>query len=247
MGGIDGSGNRMNDVWLSTNNGESWTRTTEHADWSARDAHSSVVMQDGSIILTGGFDGFIEKNDVWRSTTSGTSWEPMSGSAQWAIRYSHSSVALTDGSIVVLGGEDRSGNARNDVWRSTDKGASWTQETAIAGWSARDAHSSVVMQDGSIVLMGGYDGGGKRNDVWRFLKAGSVEQHPEHTYALPGTYSVTLQVYNPDGLTSIQKAGYIIVQGLPAQVPEFPSSFLPATMIIGVLGAVLLIQRSRDH
>jgi hypothetical protein len=30
-------------------------------------------------------------------------------------------------------------------------------------------------------------------------------------------------------------------------VPEFPSMFLPATMIIGFLGAVLLIQRTREH
>jgi hypothetical protein len=32
---------------------------------------------------------------------------------------------------------------------------------------------------------------------------------------------------------------------LPA--PEFPSNVLPATMIIGFLGAVLLIQRTREH
>ena len=30
-------------------------------------------------------------------------------------------------------------------------------------------------------------------------------------------------------------------------IPEFPSGFLPATMIIGILGAVLLIQRTREH
>jgi hypothetical protein len=30
-------------------------------------------------------------------------------------------------------------------------------------------------------------------------------------------------------------------------IPEFPSAFLPATMIIGFLGAVLLIQRTREH
>ena len=29
--------------------------------------------------------------------------------------------------------------------------------------------------------------------------------------------------------------------------PEFPSTILPVTMIIGFLGAVLLIQRTRDH
>jgi hypothetical protein len=34
---------------------------------------------------------------------------------------------------------------------------------------------------------------------------------------------------------------------IPKLIPEFPSIFLPATMIIGFLGAVLLIQRTREH
>ena len=33
----------------------------------------------------------------------------------------------------------------------------------------------------------------------------------------------------------------------PVSTPEFPSAFLPVTMIIGFLGAVLLIQRTREH
>jgi hypothetical protein len=33
----------------------------------------------------------------------------------------------------------------------------------------------------------------------------------------------------------------------PISTPEFPSLFLPATLIIGFLGAVLLIQRTREH
>jgi hypothetical protein len=33
----------------------------------------------------------------------------------------------------------------------------------------------------------------------------------------------------------------------PHLIPEFPSIFLPATMIIGFLGAVLLIRRTREH
>ena len=38
---------------------------------------------------------------------------------------------------------------------------------------------------------------------------------------------------------------YSIVNCDPS--PEFPSTFLPVTMIIGFLGAVLLIQRTREH
>ena len=80
---------------------------------------------------------------------------------------------------------------KNDVWRSTDNGATWTQVNASAGWTARVAHSSVVMPDGSIVLMGGYDGSSNKNDVWRFMPAGSSAQNPSHTYTMPGTYRST--------------------------------------------------------
>jgi hypothetical protein len=34
---------------------------------------------------------------------------------------------------------------------------------------------------------------------------------------------------------------------IPTPAPEFPSIFIPATMIIGFLGAVLFIQRTREH
>ena len=51
----------------------------------------------------------------------------------------------------------------NDVWHSTD-GATWTQATANAAWSARSGHSSVVY-DNKMWVMGGYDGG-SNNDVW---------------------------------------------------------------------------------
>jgi hypothetical protein len=63
------------------------------------------------------------------------------------------------------------------VWRSTDNGATWTQVTAHAGWSARHSFGSVVMPDGSILLMGGYDSTGRtgvKDDTWRSTDAGAT-------------------------------------------------------------------------
>ena len=99
------------------------------------------------------------------------------GSAGWSARRLHTAVVMPDGSIVLMGG--RSGEPsrppirHNDTWRSTDNGATWTQMTANAGWSARQGHSSVVMPDGSIVLMGGFDGSFKK-DVWRSTDNGAT-------------------------------------------------------------------------
>jgi len=141
-------------------------------------------------------------------------------------RSGHTSVTLPDGSIVLMGGSD--GTTRNDVWRSTDQGATWTQMTAAAEWAARIGHTSVTLPDGSIVLMGGF-AGSRNYDVWRVETAGSNEQHPIHTYTELGAYSVALQVYNADGYSGIIKKAYINVTGTIPD-PDGLKLFLPLIM-----------------
>jgi len=92
------------------------------------------------------------------------SWTQQTAHAGWSGRNGHSSVAMPDGSIVLMGGAPSSG-VKNDVWRSSDNGATWTQQTASAGWSERFFPTSVAMADGSIVLTGG-ESSGAMNDVW---------------------------------------------------------------------------------
>jgi PKD repeat protein len=212
MGGAVGMYYR-NDVWRSTDYGATWTLMNASAGWSARMGHSSVALADCSIVLMGGSIDTGHKNDVWRSTDYGATWTQMTASAGWSERIYHSSVAMPDGSIVLLGGDSMGIGLMNDVWRSTDNGVTWTQMTASAEWSARSGHTSMVMPDGSIVLIGGIDlyGNGLKNDAWRFMPAGSTFQNPSHTYTIPGMYRVSLQAYNADGYNSTRKVGYIDV------------------------------------
>jgi beta propeller repeat protein len=133
MGGINAEGvtHYFNDVWRSTDYGETWTQVNASAGWSSRCRANCVTLPDGSIVLMGGSQGgYTRYNDVWRSTDNGVTWTQMNASAGWSKRYGHSSVAMPDGSIVVMGGYD--GDAKNDVWRSTDTGTSWTLVTANA-------------------------------------------------------------------------------------------------------------------
>jgi hypothetical protein len=174
MGGYNGTADR-NDVWRSEFQGATWSRMTDTAGWSAREDHSSVTLPDGSIVLMGGGDSKTEKNDVWRSVDKGKTWTQMTGSAGWSAREGQSSVLLPDGSIVLMGG----GNGwrtvlKDDVWRSEDYGVTWTCVNTSAGWSARADHSSVVLPDGSIVLMGGVDTTNVKNDVWRSEDKGAT-------------------------------------------------------------------------
>ena len=217
MGGNDGSSFR-NDVWRSTDKGVTWVQQTANIGWSVRERHSSVVLLDGSILLMGGtaptgLGGTYYYNDVWRSTDKGLIWTRLPD-AGWDGRRGHSTVVMPDGSIVLTGGARGSFSEKYDVWRSTDNGYTWTLTSSYPGWPARAFHTSVVLPDGSIVLMGGYS----RVDVWRLQPAGSVLKNPMHTYVVPGVYNVTLQAYNAGGYNSLRKMGYITVTSTKTRI-----------------------------
>jgi len=221
MGGVAGYPNgRMNDTWLSTDYGDTWTQVNASSGWSPRFEHSSVALPDGSIVLMGGNSpGFT--NETWRSTNKGVSWTKVNASSGWEGRREFSSVVMPDGSIVLMGGDVSSG-VSNDMWRSTDKGTTWTQ-LPNAGWLPRVRHASVVLPDGSIVLMGGYTNYAPFRDVWRLTTASSSAQNPSHSYTTPGTYQVALQAFNTVGYSSKRETGYITVTsgGTPAPVADF--------------------------
>src|SRR5690606_3640653 len=123
----------VNDVWRSTDKGATWTQMTANAGWSARYMSSSVVLPDGSIILMGGGNASSTFSDVWQSTDMGVTWIQVNANPGWSARRSPASLILPDGSIVLMGGTTYAAGPLNDVWRSTDKGATWTQMTANAG------------------------------------------------------------------------------------------------------------------
>jgi hypothetical protein len=179
MGGWTGS-TFLNDVWWSPDNGASWTQMTANADWSPRGDFCSLLMPDGSILLMGGdninplsSNPDTNYNDVWRSVDNGIRWTLVTSNAEWPPRSHFSAGVMPDGSIVLMGGLGNSGSPMNDVWRSTDEGATWKLVTPDAGWPARYGESSVVMPDGSIVIMGGLNGN-LFNDVWRSTDDGTT-------------------------------------------------------------------------
>jgi len=151
-----------------------WTGANASAGWSARRGHSSVALPDGSIVLMGGDESFGNtKNDAWRSTDGGGNWTCVNASSGWTPRWNHAAVAMPDGSIILMGGDEGAGNMKNDTWRSTDNGTTWTCVNTSSGWTPRWKHAAVAMPDGSIILMGGDEGAGNmKNDTWRSTDGG---------------------------------------------------------------------------
>jgi len=176
-----GFGAASADVWHSTDAGVNWhQQTTSGTMWTRRYGHAIVSLSDESIVLMAGEENaspYNYTNDVWRSTTQGVTWTQQTASAGWSARRNPSVVSMPDGSIVIMGGGIRSSPyCTNDVWRSTDNGATWTCMTSGAVWSPRQYFSSVCLSDGSIVIMGGLNSltSIPTNDVWKSTDSGAT-------------------------------------------------------------------------
>ena len=143
-----------NDVWASYNNGSTWNLVNASVAWAAREDFAFAHLPDDSIVLMGGFTGAFQ-NDTWRSIDGGNTWVSVNSSSGWTKRRLATSVALPNGHILLMGGVDISGVYKNDTWRSTDGGATWSLMSSNPGWVGRYALSSTVMSDGSIIIFGG--------------------------------------------------------------------------------------------
>jgi PKD repeat protein len=211
MGGYNGT-DYKNDVWLSGDNGTTWTEQTANAEWDARAYFTTLdPYYSSEIVIIGGYNGTDYKDDIWDSSNFdgwGTIWGGPTNLGFPARGYL-TSARMPDGTILIMGGNNAT-DIFNDVWRSTDSNPSFIQ-AGTAGWSARNGQTSATLPDGSIVIMGGSVDGDLKNDVWRFQPAGSTAQNPVYTYTHQGQFYPYLQAYNSEG--SDLYNGLILVSG----------------------------------
>ena len=215
---------RVNDTWRSTDNGVTWTLMNASSTWLGRKQFGGVVMQDGSIVITGGLATSGNKNDTWRSTDNGATWTQQNASAAWTARYGFSTIRMPDDSILLMGGND--GSMKNDIWRSTDKGITWTQITAGAAWIPRLYATTNLLPNGSIILVGGQGGTNSiwKNDTWAVNPSGSLLQNPAHTFSPVGNFSIALQSYNTDGYNVTLNKNYINTTAPIKPVADFSAN-----------------------
>jgi hypothetical protein len=167
---IPGASTLWSDVWISEDEGASWTQVLESgADghWAPR-AYFQAVTKGDSMYVIGGQDFGIMSNfynDVWTSQ-NGVEWTELTANAGWTPRAGLRAVVFKD-EIYVFGGSQFDDDAIigpggpsriyfNDVWKSAD-GIDWEQMTDDAPWDPR-AGAVVVVKDGYMFLLGGEDG-----------------------------------------------------------------------------------------
>jgi hypothetical protein len=186
--------------WRSTDDGATWTQQTSNMGFTRYEMGAAVTAND-SIVSTGGFVGSAQQ-DVWRSTNQGANWTRLSSAAPFGRRWLHSMVTMSDDSIILTGGFSSSFVILNDVWRSTDQGSTWVQQTASAEWAGLTQHQSVALPDGSIVIIGGSKNASSgTNEVWRSTNLGV-----NWTQLLPGSRFIKITTDNvqaPSGFNII--------------------------------------------
>ncbi|MFM7252922.1 MAG: hypothetical protein ACKO27_07635 [Ilumatobacteraceae bacterium] len=218
---IPGVSDLWGDVWRSDDAGVRWTKVLESGAAFAPRAYFQALVHDGAMYVIGGQDfGFPASNfynDVWRSA-DGVTWERMTEAAPWVGRAGLMAASFGD-AIYVFGGSRNddsaiigpTGPAReyfNDVWRSTDGGATWEEVAAAAPWPAR-AGGAVAVHEGALYLLGGEVGFICQpfpgcdppyfNDVWRTTDGDTWELVAEEAAwsSRPGHQCESLDITTP--------------------------------------------------
>ena len=158
-GGLIGPSQLASDVWISSDKGVTWTRQSISSGWGQRSGIGITTLTGDILLLTGGYiitGGLpVIQKDVWISSNKGITWTLVTAAAAFGYRSSHCIARLYDNSIIVAGGNGAGSSVYSDVWRSTDSGVTWVQQTSSAGWGQRTQASMISMATGTLIFVSG--------------------------------------------------------------------------------------------
>ncbi|MFO7880955.1 MAG: hypothetical protein R6U52_00260 [Kosmotogaceae bacterium] len=167
IGGFSSNQGFLNDVWKSTDGGETWTKQTSSA-WSSGRARFATIMDEDRIYVMGGETGSGYSDEVYYSDDEGANWT-LVGSADWSARIGHDGIKTSGGRFFIMGGRDGSNDYLQDVWYNDDPVNNvWTEISYGTDevWSARRDHLTLVNSNGRVFVIGGkeVESGSREND-----------------------------------------------------------------------------------
>ena len=127
------------------------TQTDIRPSLQPRDAHTATLLEDGRVLITGGFD-----DDVWPMDTVEV-FDPKTGvwnagSRMSTARAFHAATRLGDGRVLITGGlgPDLRPLASAEVWDPETE--LWSPYLSMA--ARRRGHTSIELNDGRILITG---------------------------------------------------------------------------------------------
>ena len=182
MMGVDSTvGTRppYNDVWLSADQGHTWSARTTRSEITGRFNLQSGIHRknphlqgrDIMYVMGGTAPNFTNLADLWASSDSATSWAQLS-TPEWLSASSDSTLTVTrDGILLVSVYNHVLENYTSDVWASFDGGYSWNLCLQNASYQARISPSLAIDAGGFLYVIGGLVMPRRSrifyNDVWR--------------------------------------------------------------------------------
>ncbi len=149
---------------MSTTNGTDWEDCTPgQVNAPSGRVFPQMTVHDGKIILRRGkMYGFgmwqnINHSDTYQ-TTDGTNWTRVAASPTTATNRNDDAMFSYNGKLWITGGYVNwmsEGNQREDVWSSSDNGATWVQESSATGTELKRYGHSVVSFGNKLYLIGG--------------------------------------------------------------------------------------------
>lgn len=164
-GGMDYATNTfLNEIW-SSQDGITWKRIVNNAEWSPRKGHTVIEFKN-KLWLFGG-ETRVDRtrspiefaNDIW-SSVDGVHWEKVTDDAPWDVRGRPKLIVFKE-KLLLIGGQGHS-----DIWQSDD-GKVWTQLKKDCVWTDRYDYG-LLAYDNLLWIFGGREQNPRsaHKDVW---------------------------------------------------------------------------------
>jgi hypothetical protein len=148
----------------------------------ARAYHAATLIDDGTVLITGGTTGS-------GTTNTAELFDPAAGtftslSAMTSARTHHTATLLQDGAVLIVGGQTGASTSNTaELFDPTSK----SFRSLSAMLTARADHTATLLQDGTVLIAGGTTGSGSTDTVESFDPAtGTFTSLPAMTSARAG-------------------------------------------------------------
>jgi len=121
----------------------------------ARESHTSTLLNNGLVLITGGDDGNVSLATAELFNPASHSFAPVGDMADARAR--HTATLLANGVVLLIGGRDADGNPLATAELFNPANVSFAP-TAVTMTTPRESHTATLLSNGKVLIAGGDNG-----------------------------------------------------------------------------------------